>query len=87
VWGLYRAAVEKAAADPLDKLARCAVSSYLAAWHSLAAKLGLTPADRAKLNVDLSQPDPEEIEFDRFVNEGTGRRRVVAPCLRDLQIG
>src|SRR5262249_50602966 len=49
MWALYRAALAKAQADPADKPARCAVAAYLSAWTGLSAKLGLMPADRARL--------------------------------------
>lgn len=70
VWGLYRAALTKATEDPIDKAARCAVTSYLGLWLTLAAKLGLTPADRERLRLDLSEraaADP----FDEFLDEHT----------------
>src|SRR5262249_13419198 len=49
MWGRYRAVLAKAQAAPADKPARCAVAAYQSAWAGLAAKLGLTPADRARL--------------------------------------
>lgn len=59
-WALYRAAYEEAVADPLDKLARCAVASYLTLWERLSAKLGLSPTDRARLRcgADDGEDDP-----------------------------
>jgi P27 family predicted phage terminase small subunit len=46
-----------AKSDPTDKNARIAVTSYFAAWSKAANDLGLTPASRAKLRVDLSAAD------------------------------
>lgn len=54
-WGLYRDAVEIAKEHPLDKDARIAVTSYWSAFERLAAKFGLTPTDRQRL--DKSPPD------------------------------
>lgn len=63
-WALYRLAVKDAAKDPMDKLSRCAFATYLAAWMALAAKLGLTPADRQRLRTDddAGKPDPDSID-------------------------
>lgn len=58
-WALYRAAYQEAIADPLDKAARCAVVSYLALWERLAAKLGLSPVDRARLRADDGGADED----------------------------
>lgn len=66
VWSLYRTSAEIAKVDPTDKDARIAVVSYLAAFESAAAKCGLTPADRAKLEID---PPAETDEFGQFLSE------------------
>lgn len=62
MWVLYRRAYAAALADPLDKTARCAVVSYRAAFDSLAARFGLTPSDRVRLDVVpmSDQTDPLE---------------------------
>jgi phage terminase small subunit len=49
MWQLYRKTVALAKSDPLDKEIRVGVTAYLSAWESMAAKLGLNPADRQKL--------------------------------------
>jgi P27 family predicted phage terminase small subunit len=74
LWGLYRAAVAKAAADPIDKDARIAATSYFAAWQRAAATLGLSPGDRAKLNVDLAEPR-EPSPFETFLGEAAHGNR------------
>lgn len=50
-WGLARAAMTAAEADPIDKLARTAATQYTAAFGKLAAKFGLTPSDRTRLEL------------------------------------
>lgn len=51
LWGLYRNVVAKAKAAPTDKEIRCAVTAYFTAFDRLAAKFGLTSADRAGLKL------------------------------------
>ena len=66
LWGLYCKAIIAAIKDPIDKDARIAVTSYFAAWQAAAGKCGLSPADRAKLEV------PAEVkrdEFEDFLNK------------------
>jgi phage terminase small subunit len=73
LWGLYRKALAVADQDPVNKLVRCAVVSYYAAWERAAAKLGLSPADRAKLRLDLSEPQAGSDEFEAFLDGIPGR--------------
>jgi P27 family predicted phage terminase small subunit len=78
MWARYRAASAACDADPTDKNARVAAVSYLQTWIGLAAKLGLTPADRQRLVVN---PPAESDPLDEFLNRGRGvsafaRRRV-----------
>lgn len=57
MWANYRACAEKMQQTPelaIDKNLRCAMLGYLAQWQQLAAKLGLTPADRQRLRVAKS---------------------------------
>ena len=49
LWSLYRVALAEAQRSPTDKNARIAVTSYGSAFASVAARLGLNPADRARL--------------------------------------
>jgi phage terminase small subunit len=51
-YGLYRKALALAVVDPLDKEVRIAVLGYKAAWETLAARFGLTPADRARVSAE-----------------------------------
>src|SRR5262245_32641387 len=46
LWSLYLAALEKAQADPTDKLARTALVGYAAGFERIVTKFGCTPADR-----------------------------------------
>lgn len=57
-WVLYRRALRQAMRDPCDPSIRTAVVAYLAAWDRAAAKLGMSPIDRAKLSV------PPEVKAD-----------------------
>lgn len=49
LYAFYRRSCEAAAKAPTDKLARCAVVAYWTAFERVAAKYGLTPADRLRL--------------------------------------
>lgn len=60
LWDLLHSSLKAAKADPIDKDARLAVSQYAAAFDRLAAKFGLNPADRARLNVEPEQEKDEE---------------------------
>lgn len=51
-WGLYRAAVSLAKADPIDKEIRCATVAYLTMFDRLASKFGLTPTARASIKLE-----------------------------------
>lgn len=59
LWGKFRAASLAADADPTDRAARAAVIAYHSAWERTASKLGLTPADRARLRHPASASSPE----------------------------
>jgi len=61
-WSLYRAALKEAQSDATDKTFRAAVTAYHRQFDSLAARFGLTPADRAKLESPAAPPD-EDAEF------------------------
>ncbi len=63
LWGLYRAAYAVASAAPADKDARIALTAYYAAWERAATRLGLSPADRARLRVpgDGKAKSPESV--------------------------
>jgi len=63
LWALYLQAVEAAQADPCDKVCRVAVTSYHAAFQAAAAKLGLSPADRARLRIEPAQESDSLEEF------------------------
>jgi phage terminase small subunit len=60
-WSLYRAALTAAAAEPTSKVARAAVVAYLGLWLTLAGRVGLTPADRQRLQLDLAD-DPADLD-------------------------
>lgn len=47
-WSLLRTTIDLAKYCPENKEIRCAVNSYVQQWERLAAKFGMTPADRAK---------------------------------------
>jgi len=51
LWSLFQKSAKKAEADPTDKLVRSAITGYHAAWVRVAASVGLTPADRARLSI------------------------------------
>jgi phage terminase small subunit len=61
VWALWRAAMVEAEQDPTSKVFRAAVIAYSGLWLTLAAKLGLTPADRQRLQLDLAEPEPDDL--------------------------
>lgn len=54
-WGRYVACDAKLDKKPEDKNLGVRAESYLRQWLALAAKLGLTPADRQRLRVDKPQ--------------------------------
>lgn len=63
-WALYRTCMELAEGDPalaVDKDWRIARNAYLAQWAALAAKCGLTPADRMRLRVGEAEKKPEGV--------------------------
>lgn len=64
VWGLYRQAYTAAKKDPIDKDIRIAVLGYSSEFQRLAARFGLNPCDRAKIQVD-DQSAGED--FDEFI--------------------
>lgn len=49
MWGLYRSAFALAAANPIDKDARIAVTSYWAKFEQGAARFGMNPSDRQRI--------------------------------------
>jgi phage terminase small subunit len=51
MWSLYRKALAAALVYPCDKNVRSAVVAYWSAFDKAAGKLGMNPADRAKLSV------------------------------------
>lgn len=58
LWQFLRRSMSAAVAEPTDKELRCAVTSYKQAWETLAAKCGLTPSDRARLNIGKEKEKP-----------------------------
>jgi phage terminase small subunit len=80
-WGLWRAAMVAAERDPTSKVCRAAVIAYSGLWLTLAAKLGLTPADRQRLQLDLADAPPPD-DLDRYFRPIDGseqpRRRTLA---------
>ena len=59
-YALYRACMDLVLKDPelaVDKIWRAARNGYAAQWTALAGKLGLTPADRARLRVGSQGED------------------------------
>jgi phage terminase small subunit len=65
-WALWRAAMVAAEADPTRKVFRAAVIAYSGLWLTAAMKLGLTPADRQRLQLDLADAPPPEDDLDRY---------------------
>jgi phage terminase small subunit len=65
IWALWRAAMVEAEQDPTSKVFRAAVMAYSGLWLTLAQRLGLTPADRQRLQLDLADPPPAD-DLDRF---------------------
>jgi hypothetical protein len=63
-WALWRLSVTEAEHDPTSKVFRAAVVAYSGLWLTLAAKLGLSPADRQRLQLDLADAPPLD-ELDR----------------------
>jgi phage terminase small subunit len=55
LWSLYRLALVIAKAEPTDKEARVAVLGYKKAWDSAAARCGLNPTDRLRLQLPQSE--------------------------------
>jgi phage terminase small subunit len=53
LWSLYQQSLAAAKTDPTAKAARTALLNYLGAFDRLAARFGLTPADRARLQLPL----------------------------------
>jgi phage terminase small subunit len=49
MWGLYRTAVEAATKQPADRDMRLAAVSYKQSFDAAAARFGLNPSDRSKL--------------------------------------
>lgn len=52
LWGLFASTLEAAKKDPIDKPTRTALTSYWAAFASMAARFGLNPSDRLRLRVN-----------------------------------
>lgn len=65
LYSFYRRSCDAAALDPVDKNARCAVVGYWSAFERVAAKYGLTPADRIRLVPQKPEgsSDPAEAHF------------------------
>lgn len=49
LWELRCRTLKKLDRDPTDKDVRCSFTSYQQEWSKMAARFGMTPADRAKL--------------------------------------
>lgn len=62
-WSFYRKSVTAAAVDPTEQKHRAAVIAYHRQFDSIAARFGLTPADRARLEAPLPQTADEDAEF------------------------
>ena len=52
MWGMYRAALVVVTANPTDKDARIALTSYKTAFEGIAARFGMSPRDRERLSVE-----------------------------------
>jgi phage terminase small subunit len=63
IWGLYRQSLAAAKKDPIDKENRIAVLGYSSEFQRLAARFGLTPCDRAKIQVEETVGD----DLERFI--------------------
>lgn len=59
IWSFYRRSVAAADKDPVDKDARCAVLAYWTAFERAASRCGLTPSDRARLNIQGETTKPK----------------------------
>lgn len=60
LWALYRAAVKAAKAAPGDKDARIATVTYWQAFDRAGSRFGFTPADRARLAIEITAPAGEQ---------------------------
>ncbi|HEV3417354.1 MAG TPA: P27 family phage terminase small subunit, partial [Pirellulales bacterium] len=58
LWSLYKQSVKLAENDPTDKVIRVAVTDYIRAFDSLAARFGLTPIDRRKIPATQAKSQP-----------------------------
>lgn len=52
LWGLYRKSYAIAAQRPIDRDARISVVAYWAKFEQAAARFGLNPQDRSRLQID-----------------------------------
>lgn len=59
VWSFYRKSADAAKDDPVDKDTRCAVLAYWQAFERAASRCGLTPSDRARLNISSESTKPK----------------------------
>jgi phage terminase small subunit len=57
LWALRKRVAGMLNDDPSDKIARTAYIAYHAEWSKLAARFGLTPADRARLGEEAMSTD------------------------------
>lgn len=77
IWSLYRRSVAIANANPIDKDARIAVTSYKTAFDSLASKFGLTPRDRERMDAPRRAVSKrnrgKEGALEKFLSEGRDR--------------
>jgi phage terminase small subunit len=62
-WGEYRDLQTNKEMDPYNRA--CAMAASYKQFRSIAARFGLTPADRAKLDID--EADPNDNPFFRFM--------------------
>ncbi len=69
-WALWVKAEEAAQRDPTDRDARMAVIGYGREFDRLAAKFGLSPADRTALKFDFTEP--EKSAFSKFLDRDRG---------------
>ena len=60
LWSLSEASRKQAMETPLVKDVRCAFTSYHAEWSKLAARFGMTPADRARLGEGADVHDKKD---------------------------
>ena len=72
LWGKLQTVSKAADADPTDTNARRAVTTYAAEFSKMAARFGLTPADRQRLQSIGPDPETRQAEIERQYFGGIG---------------